>query len=183
MNIFTNFFNSALYERKIDNNSIFLFVSTLFYLITCIIRFKKQLANEEYFDKMKRIPTSYIDFLIKLISVLSYSLFLSSNFDINLFTNFDAYTLVNISFQLTLIYTIFGMFFIDYYPWFLILPLFTLSTIQLQGYNSLTIIFILSLLLSYFGLSNRPYKERTNYHRLQISVISLMILSLLLYLY
>jgi hypothetical protein len=140
---------------------IFIGSLILLYLIM-IYRFFKQLNNEDYTTtKQVSIRASYPDMLIKAITFM-YAWYLLFHLK-----EYNPYI------RITYLGFILIFLYVNYYPWFIILPLCLCLTYMIVGFGLYNLIlFSLSIALCIYGLSQEPYKSRKEYQWLKIYYIT-----------
>jgi hypothetical protein len=139
-------------------------------LILCLImiyRFFKQLNNEDFSGDQneKSIRASYPDIVVKCI-IFTYAWYL-----LFYLKDYHPYSrLIYLGFILVFLY-------VNYYPWFIILPLVLGLTYMLVGFTLINMImYSSSLILCIYGLSQEPYKKRKEYQWLKLYYIAASIL-------
>lgn len=138
-----------------------------------ILRFRKQIENEEYYDKKKKFPSSFIDFATKIYTFF-YFIFYVPELYLTLHEWATPCKLCYIIHHLATLFGAWNFMWVEYYPWFTLFPLaFHSLLIMFPSHTWLNYIYISSILFCYYGLMQKPYVGRKHYDRIKVYIIML----------
>jgi hypothetical protein len=177
-----NEFASALFNENHDWKTkldiiwhIYRFVSLIPLILFTLHRFRKQLPNEEYYDKSKNFPRSKIDSFTKMYSFFSLCYYIFQHFVVGMLLKNNSKQ--DFFKNMISIYGFWDFINIEYFPWFTLILLTFDSIVYIMGNHSkiLNFFYLISILLCYYGLSNKPYQGRKNYNRIRLYLVLLII--------
>jgi hypothetical protein len=144
-----------------------------------IYRLKNQIANEDYYDTKKPLPYSFTDLLIK-IYISFYIIFYVPELIIHLFNIDKICKICSIVHHIVTIWGAYNSLKIRHFAWFCIAPpsFHALLLIYPNKQYFLNYLYLITIICTYFGLKQRPYKGRTEYDN-SIIYIYLLIFPLL----
>ena len=142
-----------------------------------LYRLKNQLANEEYYNN-KPLPSSLLDTFIR-IYIFFYIIFYIPELIIHLFNINKICKFFSIVHHLVTIWGAYNSMYIKHFPWFCIAPpSFHALLLIYPNHTYLNYFYLLTIILTYYGLKQKPYKGRKEFDN-SILYIHLLILPLL----
>lgn len=139
-----------------------------------LVRFRKQIANEEYIEPKKEFKSYKIDSFVRFYTFIYFIFyFITILFSLRKITS--PCKALSVAHHLVSLYGAVNFMKIKYFPWFTLLPLALHSALlTFPKYTSLNYIYIISILICYYGLTQRPWNGRPGYQGIKYFIIGLI---------
>lgn len=146
---------------------LYQFISFLPIFIFGLYRFYHQIRNEEYPESQKPLPKSCIEYFMKFNSFM-YLLFYVPQTIARLTIKYDSDNVLLIVHHILTFYGAVSFMLLPYYPWFSIAPLaFHSLLLLLPDYIKLYYIYIILIIMCYYGMGLHPYNQRKQYKEIR----------------
>lgn len=160
---------------------VYQFFSFFPILLFTMYRFYHQIRNEEYSESSKPLPKTCIEYFMKFNSFV-YLLFYIPQTMARLTIKYNIDNVLLIIHHFLTFYGAIYFMMLPYYPWFTLGPLaFHALLLVLPDYINLYYIYIILILICFYGLTLAPYNQKKGYKEVKRYIFLLSIVLVLMW--